>query len=140
VVVPKVLAGNRPDQEEDRRNTGGIPAEWVSRVAQVSGWRPDEWPERCRRPLIRSTTSTVASSRRATAPGSGPPSSLGGSGRPTRGGERRRRLTDSGAVRVHAEAEPCALGDTMCAIVRSARARATQLIPDLARELPQVTE
>jgi Lrp/AsnC family leucine-responsive transcriptional regulator len=55
--------------------------------------------------------------------------------------ERLRRLTDSGALRVYAEVEPRALGYTICAIVRvSPSTRDLKLIPDLARELPQVTE
>lgn len=55
--------------------------------------------------------------------------------------ERLRRLTDSGALRVHAEVEPRALGYSICAIVRvSPSTRDLKLIPDLARELPEVTE
>ena len=55
--------------------------------------------------------------------------------------ERLRRLTDSGAVRFQAEVAPRALGYTICAIVRvSPSTRDLQLIPDVARQLPQVTE
>jgi Lrp/AsnC family transcriptional regulator, leucine-responsive regulatory protein len=55
--------------------------------------------------------------------------------------ERLRRLTASGAVRFHAEVAPRALGFTICAIVRvSPTTRDLKLIPDIARQLPQVTE
>jgi Lrp/AsnC family transcriptional regulator, leucine-responsive regulatory protein len=55
--------------------------------------------------------------------------------------ERLRRLTDSGALCVRAEVDPHALGYTICAIVRvSPSTRDLKLIPDLARQLPQVTE
>jgi Lrp/AsnC family leucine-responsive transcriptional regulator len=55
--------------------------------------------------------------------------------------ERLRRLTDSGALCVRAEVDPYALGYTICAIVRvSPSTRDLKLIPDLARQLPQVTE
>ena len=55
--------------------------------------------------------------------------------------ERLRRLTDSGALRVRAEVDPRALGYTICAIVRvSPSTRDLKLIPDTARQLPQVTE
>ena len=55
--------------------------------------------------------------------------------------ERLRRLTGSGAVRFHAEVAPRALGYTICAIVRiSPTTRDLKLIPDIARQLPQVTE
>ena len=55
--------------------------------------------------------------------------------------ERLRRLTDSGALRVQAEVEPRALGYTICAIVRvSPSTRDLKLIPDVADQLPQVTE
>jgi Lrp/AsnC family transcriptional regulator, leucine-responsive regulatory protein len=55
--------------------------------------------------------------------------------------ERLRRLTDSGALRFQAEVEPRALGYTIGAIVRvSPSTRDLKLIPDVARELPQVTE
>jgi Lrp/AsnC family leucine-responsive transcriptional regulator len=55
--------------------------------------------------------------------------------------ERLRRLTDSGALRFQAEVEPRALGYTISAIVRvSPSTRDLKLIPDVARELPQVTE
>jgi Lrp/AsnC family leucine-responsive transcriptional regulator len=55
--------------------------------------------------------------------------------------ERLRRLTDSGALRVQAEVEPLALGYTICAIVRvSPTTRDLKLIPEVAGQLPQVTE
>jgi Lrp/AsnC family transcriptional regulator, leucine-responsive regulatory protein len=55
--------------------------------------------------------------------------------------ERLRRLIDSGAVRFQAEVAPRALGYTICAIVRvSPTTRDLKLIPDVARQLPQVTE
>jgi Lrp/AsnC family leucine-responsive transcriptional regulator len=55
--------------------------------------------------------------------------------------ERLRRLLDRGAVRLQAEVEPRALGYAICAIVRVAPStRHLKLIPDLARQLPQVTE
>jgi Lrp/AsnC family transcriptional regulator, leucine-responsive regulatory protein len=55
--------------------------------------------------------------------------------------ERLRRLTDSGAVRFQAEVAPRALGYTICAIVRiSPTTRDLKLIPDIARQLPEVTE
>ena len=55
--------------------------------------------------------------------------------------ERLRRLIDSGAVRFQAEVAPRALGYTICAIVRvSPTTRDLKLIPDIARQLPQVTE
>jgi Lrp/AsnC family transcriptional regulator, leucine-responsive regulatory protein len=55
--------------------------------------------------------------------------------------ERLRRLTDSGALRIHAEVESRALGYTICAIVRvSPSTRDLKLIPEVARQLPQVTE
>ena len=55
--------------------------------------------------------------------------------------ERLRRLTDSRALSVQAELEPRALGYAICAIVRvSPSTRDLKLIPDVARQLPQVTE
>ena len=55
--------------------------------------------------------------------------------------ERLRRLTDSGAVRFQAEVAPRALGYTICAIVRvSPTTRDLKVIPDVARQLPEVTE
>jgi Lrp/AsnC family transcriptional regulator, leucine-responsive regulatory protein len=55
--------------------------------------------------------------------------------------ERLRRLIDSGALRLQAEVDPRALGYTICAIVRvSPSTRDLKLIPDVARQLPQVTE
>jgi Lrp/AsnC family leucine-responsive transcriptional regulator len=55
--------------------------------------------------------------------------------------ERLRRLTDSGALSFHAEADPRALGYPICAIVRvSPGTGDLKLIPAVARELPQVTE
>ena len=55
--------------------------------------------------------------------------------------ERLRRLTDGGALHFRAEVDPRALGYAICAIVRvSPSTRDLKLIPDIARELPQVTE
>ncbi|HZD00454.1 MAG TPA: Lrp/AsnC family transcriptional regulator [Actinomycetes bacterium] len=55
--------------------------------------------------------------------------------------ERLRRLTDSGALHLQAEVDPRALGYTICAIVRvSPSTRDLKLIPDVAHQLPQVTE
>jgi len=55
--------------------------------------------------------------------------------------ERLRRLTDGGALRIHAEVEPRALGYAICAILRvSPTTRDLKLIPEVARQLPQVTE
>jgi len=55
--------------------------------------------------------------------------------------ERLRRLTDSGALRVQAEVDPRVLGYSLSAIVRvSPSTRDLKLIPDVARQLPQVTE
>src|SRR4029453_16587054 len=55
--------------------------------------------------------------------------------------ERLRRLTDNGAPRFQAELEPRPLGYTICAIVRvSPSTRDLKLIPEVARQLPQVTE
>src|SRR5829696_1129057 len=52
-----------------------------------------------------------------------------------------RRLTDGGALHFRAEADPRALGYTICAIVRvSPTTRDLKLIPDIARRLPEVTE
>src|SRR5215207_9720442 len=51
------------------------------------------------------------------------------------------RRIDSGAVRFQAEVAPRALGYTICAIVRvSPSTRDLKLIPDVARQLPEVTE
>jgi Lrp/AsnC family transcriptional regulator, leucine-responsive regulatory protein len=55
--------------------------------------------------------------------------------------DRLRRLNDSGALHLQAEVEPRALGYTICAIVRvSPSTHDLKLIPDVARQLPQVTE
>jgi Lrp/AsnC family leucine-responsive transcriptional regulator len=55
--------------------------------------------------------------------------------------ERLRRLTEGGALRFRAEVTPRALGYTICAIVRvSPTTRDLKLIPEIARQLPQVTE
>ncbi|HYY79171.1 MAG TPA: Lrp/AsnC family transcriptional regulator [Actinomycetes bacterium] len=55
--------------------------------------------------------------------------------------ERLRRLTEGGTLRIHAEVEPRALGYTICAIVRvSPSTRDLKLIPEVARQLPEVTE
>jgi Lrp/AsnC family leucine-responsive transcriptional regulator len=55
--------------------------------------------------------------------------------------ERLRRLEDSGVLRYRAEVDPRALGYTISAIVRvSPSTRDLQVIPEIARELPEVTE
>jgi Lrp/AsnC family transcriptional regulator, leucine-responsive regulatory protein len=55
--------------------------------------------------------------------------------------ERLRRLEDSGALTYHARVDPRALGYTICAIVRvSPSTRDLQIIPEIARKLPEVTE
>jgi Lrp/AsnC family transcriptional regulator, leucine-responsive regulatory protein len=55
--------------------------------------------------------------------------------------DRLRRLTDGGVLRFQAEVEPRALGYAICAIVRvSPTTRDLKLIPEVARELPEVTE
>ena len=55
--------------------------------------------------------------------------------------DRLRRLQDTGALSFRAEVAPRALGYTICAIVRvSPTTRDLKLIPDIARQLPQVTE
>ena len=55
--------------------------------------------------------------------------------------DRLRRLQDTGALSFRAEVVPRALGYTICAIVRvSPSTRDLKLIPDVARQLPQVTE
>ena len=55
--------------------------------------------------------------------------------------DRLRRLQDTGALSFRAEVAPRALGYTICAIVRvSPSTRDLKLIPDVARQLPQVTE
>jgi Lrp/AsnC family transcriptional regulator, leucine-responsive regulatory protein len=55
--------------------------------------------------------------------------------------ERLRRLEDSGALRYRAEVDPRALGYTISAIVRvSPSTRDLQVIPQIARGLPEVTE
>lgn len=56
-------------------------------------------------------------------------------------GERLRRLEDSGALTYQARVDPRALGYTICAIVRvSPSTRDLQIIPEIARKLPEVTE
>lgn len=55
--------------------------------------------------------------------------------------ERVRRLEESGALSFRAEVEPRALGYTICAIVRvSPQSRDLHVIPEIAREVPEVTE
>ncbi|HZD74662.1 MAG TPA: Lrp/AsnC family transcriptional regulator [Actinomycetota bacterium] len=55
--------------------------------------------------------------------------------------ERLRRLEDSGALSYRAEVDPRALGYTISAIVRvSPSTRDLQVIPQIARKLPEVTE
>jgi Lrp/AsnC family transcriptional regulator, leucine-responsive regulatory protein len=55
--------------------------------------------------------------------------------------ERLRRLEDSGALRYRAEVDPRALGYVISAIVRvSPSTRDLQVIPEIARGLPEVTE
>jgi Lrp/AsnC family leucine-responsive transcriptional regulator len=55
--------------------------------------------------------------------------------------ERVRRLERSGVLSYRAEVDPRALGYTICAIVRvSPVSRAIHRIPEIARELPDVTE
>jgi Lrp/AsnC family transcriptional regulator, leucine-responsive regulatory protein len=55
--------------------------------------------------------------------------------------ERLRRLEDSGALTYRARVDPKALGYTICAIVRvSPSTRDLQIIPEIARKLPEVTE
>jgi Lrp/AsnC family transcriptional regulator, leucine-responsive regulatory protein len=55
--------------------------------------------------------------------------------------DRMRRLEDGGALSYRAEVDPRALGYTVCAIVRvSPQGRDLHVIPDIAREVPEVTE
>ena len=55
--------------------------------------------------------------------------------------ERVRRLEDTGVVSYRAEISPRALGYPVCALVRvSPRSGSLHQIPQLAREIPQVTE
>jgi Lrp/AsnC family transcriptional regulator, leucine-responsive regulatory protein len=55
--------------------------------------------------------------------------------------DRMRRLEDTGVLSYRAEVEPRALGYSICAIVRvSPQSRDIQVIPDIAREVPEVTE
>jgi Lrp/AsnC family transcriptional regulator, leucine-responsive regulatory protein len=55
--------------------------------------------------------------------------------------DRMRRLEDGGVLSYRAEVEPRALGYSICAIVRvSPQSRDIQVIPDIAREVPEVTE
>src|SRR6266545_1350204 len=90
-------------------------------------------------PSIRSTTSTAASPRSCTATeGSGSPRSAGGWACP-------RPRSPNGCAglptAVPSEVEPRVLGYTICAILRvSPSTRDLKLIPDVARQLPQVTE
>lgn len=56
-------------------------------------------------------------------------------------GERMKRLEESGALSYRAEVDPRALGYTVCAIVRvSPQTRDLHVIPEIAREVPEVTE
>jgi Lrp/AsnC family leucine-responsive transcriptional regulator len=55
--------------------------------------------------------------------------------------DRMRRLEESGVLSFRADVDPRALGYTISAIVRvSPQGRDIPLIPDIARELPEVTE
>jgi Lrp/AsnC family transcriptional regulator, leucine-responsive regulatory protein len=55
--------------------------------------------------------------------------------------ERLHRLEESGALSYRAEIDPRALGYTICAIVRvSPQTRNLQVIPEIARDVPEVTE
>ena len=55
--------------------------------------------------------------------------------------DRLRRLEDSGTLRCHADVDPRALGYAICAIVRvSPWSRDLQVIPEVARDTPEVTE
>ncbi|SRR6266516_1038430 len=55
--------------------------------------------------------------------------------------ERLRQLQDSGALRFRAEVDPRALGYGVCAIIRiSPSTRDLRMIPEVAREVPEVTE
>jgi Lrp/AsnC family leucine-responsive transcriptional regulator len=55
--------------------------------------------------------------------------------------ERLRRLEDTGILSYRAEADPRALGYTICAIVRiSPVGGGLRLVPGIAREIPNVTE
>jgi Lrp/AsnC family transcriptional regulator, leucine-responsive regulatory protein len=55
--------------------------------------------------------------------------------------DRMRRLEDGGVLSYRAEVDPRALGYSICAIVRvSPQSRDIQVIPAIAREVPEVTE
>ena len=55
--------------------------------------------------------------------------------------DRLRRLEDTGTISFRAEVNPRALGYSICAIVRvSPQGGGLRLIPDIAREVPEVTE
>ena len=55
--------------------------------------------------------------------------------------DRLRRLEESGTLTYRTEVSPCALGYTICAIVRiSPTGGGLRLIPGIARECPNVTE
>jgi len=55
--------------------------------------------------------------------------------------ERMQRLEESGALSYRAEVDPRFLGYTICAIVRvSPQSRNLQIIPEIAREVLEVTE
>jgi Lrp/AsnC family transcriptional regulator, leucine-responsive regulatory protein len=55
--------------------------------------------------------------------------------------DRMRRLEDGGVLSYRAEVDPRALGYSICAIVRvSPQSRDIQVIPAIAREVPEITE
>jgi Lrp/AsnC family leucine-responsive transcriptional regulator len=55
--------------------------------------------------------------------------------------DRLRRLEDTGTISFRAEVNPRALGYSICAIVRvSPHGGGLRLIPDIAREVPEITE
>jgi Lrp/AsnC family transcriptional regulator, leucine-responsive regulatory protein len=55
--------------------------------------------------------------------------------------DRMRRLEETGVLSYRAEVEPRALGYSVCAIVRvSPQSRDIQVVPDIARQVPEVTE
>jgi Lrp/AsnC family leucine-responsive transcriptional regulator len=55
--------------------------------------------------------------------------------------ERVRRLEETGVLSYRAEVDPRALGYGICTIIRvSPQSRKLQLIPQIAREIPEITE
>jgi Lrp/AsnC family transcriptional regulator, leucine-responsive regulatory protein len=55
--------------------------------------------------------------------------------------ERMRRLEETGVLSYRAEINPRALGYTICTIIRvSPQSRKLQLIPEIARAVPEITE